>query len=263
MGDDQADQSGSIYSFGETNLAAERLRIVSEVFDSTSEAFLCETVRNRPRLAIDLGCGPGFTTRLLSRIARPERTVGVDRSEAFLSRARASAVAGEEYVAADVAGMPLRIAGVHAQPDLIYARFLASHLPQPEQAISDWAKELEPGGLLLVEEVDSISTNVAAFDAYLRIVSELLAQHGNELFVGARLATTRWDADLRTEVNRATEVRPTTDWRRDPFVEAAYAPEKLERLAVELDRFTAFADTGRIVWKMRQITLRLEGKSCP
>ena len=275
MGDDQADQSGSIYSFGETNLAAERLRIVSEVFDSTSEAFLCETVRNRPRLAIDLGCGPGFTTRLLSRIARPERTVGVDRSEAFLSRARASAVAGEEYVAADVAGMPLRIAGVRGQPDLIYARFLASHLPQPEQAISDWAKELEPGGLLLVEEVDSISTNVAAFDAYLRFVSELLAQHGNELFVGARLATTRWDADLRTEVNRATEVRPTTgqaarmfsmnlpNWRRDPFVEAAYAPEKLKRLAVELDRFTAFADTGRIVWKMRQITLRLEGKSCP
>jgi trans-aconitate 2-methyltransferase len=210
MGYDQADQSGSIYSFGETNLAAERLRIVSEVFDSTSEAFLRETVRNRPRLAIDLGCGPGFTTRLLSRIARPERTVGLDRSEAFLSRARASAVAGEEYVAADVARMPFRIAGVRAQPDLIYARFLASHLPQPEQAISSWAKELEPGGLLLVEEIDNISTNVAAFDEYLRIVSQLLAQHGNELFVGARLATTRWDADLRTEINRATEVCPTT-----------------------------------------------------
>ena len=53
------------------------------------------------------------------------------------------------------------------------------------------------------------------------------------------------------------------NWRRDPFVKAAYAPEKLERLALELDRLTAFADTGRIVWKMRQITLRLEGKSCP
>ena len=188
---------------------------------------------------------------------------------------RASAVGGEEYVAADATGMPLRIAGVRAQPDLIYARFLASHLPKPERASSGWAKKLEPGGLLLIEEVDSISTNVAAFDEYLRIVSELLAQYGNELFVGARLATTRWDADLRTEVNRATEVRPTTrqaarmfsmnlpNWRRDPFVEAAYAPEKLERLAVELDRLTAFADTGRIVWKMRQITLRLEGKSCP
>ena len=91
-------------------------------------------MRNRPRLALDLGCGPGFTTRLLSRIARPERTVGVDRSEAFLSRARASSAAGEEYVAADVAVVPLQIARLGERPDLIYARFLASHLPEPEQA---------------------------------------------------------------------------------------------------------------------------------
>ena len=88
--------SGSVYSFGETDLAAERLRVVSEVFDPPSAAFVSETVRNRPRLALDLGCGPGFTTRLLSRIARPERTVGVDRSESFLGRARASSVARGE-----------------------------------------------------------------------------------------------------------------------------------------------------------------------
>ena len=150
------DRSDSIYAFGETDLAAERLRVVAEVFDPTSEAFVSETVRNRPRLAVDLGCGPGFTTRLLARIARSDRTVGVDRSEAFLSRARASSVAGEEYIAADVAQAPLHTAGMGAQPDLIYTRFLASHLPEPERAISGWAKELEAGGLLLVEEVDSI-----------------------------------------------------------------------------------------------------------
>ena len=59
---------------------------------------------------------------------------------------------------------------------MIYARFLTSHLPEPEQTISGWAKELEPGGLLLVEEMDSISTNVAAFDEYLKIVSEMLVK---------------------------------------------------------------------------------------
>ena len=122
MSGDQTGQSGSINSFGETDLAAERLRVVSEIFGPTSGAFVSETVRNRPQLALDLGCGPGFTTRLLSRIARPERTIGVDRSEAFLSRARASSAAGEEYVAADVAAVPLRIAGIGEQPDLIYAR---------------------------------------------------------------------------------------------------------------------------------------------
>jgi trans-aconitate 2-methyltransferase len=68
--------SGSIYSFGETALAAERLRVVSEVFDPSSEAFVSETVRKRSRLALDLGCGPGFTTRLLSRVARSERGWG-------------------------------------------------------------------------------------------------------------------------------------------------------------------------------------------
>jgi hypothetical protein len=60
MSDDQTDRSGSIYSFGETNLAAERLRVVSEVFDPTSEAFVSETVRNRPGLALDLGMRPRF-----------------------------------------------------------------------------------------------------------------------------------------------------------------------------------------------------------
>jgi hypothetical protein len=89
---------------------------------------------------------------------------------------------------------PCEITGISSQPDLIYARFLASHLPEPEQAISGWAKKLKAGGILLLEEVESINTAVAAFDAYLKIVSEVLAQHGNELFVGARLATTRWDA---------------------------------------------------------------------
>lgn len=262
------DRSDSTYSFGETDLAAERLRVVAEVFDPTSEAFVSETVRNRPRLAVDLGCGPGFTTRLLARIARSDRTMGVDRSEAFLSRARASSIAGEEYIAADIAQAPVRTAGIGAQPDLIYARFLASHLPVPERAISGWAKQLEAGGLLLVEEVDSISTKVAAFDEYLKIVSEMLARYGSELFVGARLATTQWNTDLWIDINRTTEVRPTTreaprmfslnmsNWRYDPYVEATYPSGKLETLAIELDRLTSFAETGQIIWQMRQICLR-------
>jgi hypothetical protein len=126
------------------------------------------------------------------------------------------------FVAADLAVVPLRIEGIDARPDVIYAQFLASHLPEPEQAISGWAKELEAGGLLLVEEVDSISTEVAAFDEYLKIVSEVLAQYGNQLFVGARLATTRWDADLWIEVNRATEVRPSTGQAARMFSRAGW-----------------------------------------
>jgi hypothetical protein len=35
------------------------------------------------------------------------------------------------------------------------------------------------------------------------------------------------------------------NWRHDPYVEATFPPEKLERLATELDRLTGFAETGR------------------
>jgi hypothetical protein len=151
---------------------------------------------------------------------------------------------------------------------LIYARFLASHLPEPERAIFSWAKELQVGGVLLLEEVDSISTKVAAFDEYLKIASEMLSYHGNELFVGARLGTIRWDRDFCIDVNRTTEVRPSTrqaarmfsmnlpNWRHDPYVEAAYPLDRLESLAIELDGLTHFAETGKIVWQMRQISLR-------
>jgi trans-aconitate 2-methyltransferase len=268
MSGDQTGGSSSIYSFGETELAAERLRVVSEVFDPTSEAFVSETVQTRPRLALDLGCGPGFTTRLLSRTARPERTVGVDRSVAFLRRARASQDAREHYVAADVAVVPLRIAGIGERSDLIYARFLASHLPEPERAISGWAQGLRAGGLLLVEEVESISTEIAAFDRYLQIVTEVLAHHGNQMLVGPRLATVRWDGDLQIVANRTAEVRPSTgqaarmfsmnkpNWRHDPYVDATYPQGEMERLAAELDGLTGNAETGRIVWQMRQISLR-------
>jgi hypothetical protein len=37
--------------------------------------------------------------------------------------------------------------------------------------LAGWAKELTAGGLLLLEEVDSISTEMAAFDEYLKIAS--------------------------------------------------------------------------------------------
>jgi hypothetical protein len=52
------------------------------------------------------------------------------------------------------------------------------------------------------------------------------------------------------------------NWRHDPFVEATYPREKLERSAVQLARSAyRICSYGTHVWKMRQISLRLGGKS--
>jgi hypothetical protein len=59
------------YAFGDSTPAARRLALLAEVFEPTSRAFLDHVgtrLAGPPGLAVDLGCGPGHTTRLLSSV---------------------------------------------------------------------------------------------------------------------------------------------------------------------------------------------------
>ena len=47
------------YLFGDTDLAARRLKVLAEVFAASSETFISEAADCNPRLVVDLGCGPG------------------------------------------------------------------------------------------------------------------------------------------------------------------------------------------------------------
>ena len=80
----------SRYTFGDSDLAVRRMDLVAQVFEPTSRALLAAAVPAGVDVALDLGCGPGHTTRLLAAVARPRRTVGVDGSERYLAHARAA-----------------------------------------------------------------------------------------------------------------------------------------------------------------------------
>jgi trans-aconitate 2-methyltransferase len=264
---ESTDSPETVYSFGETELAAHRLGLVARIFDPVSEEFLSAALNSRPRLALDLGCGPGFMTRLLANVA--ERAVGVDRSEDFLERARSRASSFESYVAADITDAAEALPVPGGSPDLIYLRLLASHLPRPEREICRWVRRLEPGGLLLLEDFESIDTEIEPFERYLRLVAAMLDHHGNELYVGPRLATADWGGEAQVDINRTVEVSPDTAfvarmfrmnlriWRRDPYVEAAHARRVEEDLlAGELERIAEEPPAVEITWRLRQISLR-------
>ena len=119
----------TVYTYGEGDSAADRLALVAELSEGATASFLAEAVGFRPRLALDLGCGLGHTTRLIAEVLRPDRVVGVERSANFLSKARATVREGISFVEHDVTRMPLPHGG---EVDLIYARMLLSHLPDPE-----------------------------------------------------------------------------------------------------------------------------------
>ena len=69
---------GQQYAFGDTQLARERLDLVADVFAAPSATFLREQVDFRPGLALDLGCGPGRTTRLVADVTGAAKVVGLD-----------------------------------------------------------------------------------------------------------------------------------------------------------------------------------------
>jgi trans-aconitate 2-methyltransferase len=171
------------YTYGDSELAGERLGLVARLFRPTTTTFLGAAAPRRPGLAVDLGCGPGHTTALLHETVGAERTIGVDRSEAFARRARRGAP-GLTFVAADVAAgsLPLALA------DLVYARLLLAHLPDPSAVVHRWSTILTIGGRVLIDDLEAIETDDDVFRGYLDDVAlAVIRAQGGALFVGPAL----------------------------------------------------------------------------
>lgn len=260
----ERDQKDTAYAFGDSELAARRLDLVAEVFAPTSRAFLAEVIGFCPRLALDLGSGLGHTTRLIADTLGPTETVGIEVSVAFLSAARATTQDNSvSFIEHDVTKMPLPLGGV----DLIFARFLLAHLPRPEAAVTDWVTQLRPGGLLLLEEVEWIRTEHPVLGVYLKILEAMMANRGNELYIGARLDAIGDEDSRKRRSSRVVRLRPTTgqvarmfsmnlaNWRDDTFVRATYSGEKINHLEAGLSELTASQSKEEISWGLRQIVI--------
>jgi len=250
----------SEYSFGDSDLASRRLALLARIFEPSMRAFLERSAPRRPRLALDLGCGPGHTTEIVAEVAGPERTVGIDISETFLDEARRRADAQIEFVRHDVTITPFPA----GPADLIFARLLLGHLLDPEQLLVRWTAELAPGGVVLSDEVERIETDLEPFVRYLALVEERMRAGGGELYLGPRLDAFHSGAGLRRRSSEVVRVAPATAevaamfrlnlraLRSDGRLEGFATPAELDRIERELDELMRSADAGEIVWTLRQ-----------
>ena len=259
------------YAFGDSPPAARRLGLLADVFEPPSRGFLERCAGDRPGpvgLAVDLGCGPGHSTRLVASVVGARRTLGLDQSGSFVALAQAGAPPGVEYAVHDVTVVPFPC----PPAGLIYGRFLLTHLPDPPAALAAWATQLAPGGLLLVDEVERIQTAQPALRGYLDTAAALLASRGHRLEVGAALhrlpdppgLTRRHDqvAHLAPPAARAAELfaQNLAVWR-DSAVQARVASgAELDRLAGALAKVAdgAAEGEGAIAWELRQLAWRRE-----
>jgi trans-aconitate 2-methyltransferase len=254
--------SGDRYTFGDSNLAARRLAIVAEIFQATTARFLRHSGTPAPDLAVDLGCGPGHTTQLLNETVRPKRTIAVDFSTAFVELAADRLGDTAEVLNGDVLDLPEAVPAA----DLMFARLLLTHLTDPVGAVRGWVRRLSSGGVLMLEEVESITTEEPTFCAYLDLQRGMLAANRQTLEIGAAL-----DATLTPSMGYRSELATTTPptaavarmfamnfavWRHEPIVELLATVRQVDEIATGLEHLLAADDAALpITWRMRQIVI--------
>jgi SAM-dependent methyltransferase len=105
---------------------------------------------------LDIGCGPGGITGLLSKwVGSTGRVVGLDMNADFLEHARATAPSNVEFVQADAFGTNLP-AGTF---DLVHMRFVASTSGAPERLLQEAKRLARPGGTIALQEPDVATLN--------------------------------------------------------------------------------------------------------
>lgn len=133
-------------TLGTMTLLQHSLGQVARLHAESSWRFLVRDGISRARLAVDLGCGLGFSTALLEDALAPQRCVAVDSSPNMLSRA-ARCCATAVFMRHDLASsLPVE------QAELVYGRFVLGRLDAPEASLRTWLEALAPGGRLLLEE---------------------------------------------------------------------------------------------------------------
>ena len=254
------------YTFGDSDLAAERLRRLAAVFEPGSRALLERFAQVPGALALDLGSGPGFTTRLVAEHAKTERVIGLEQSVKLLEQA--AALHGNERVSfqqADVSLPPFPT----PPAALMFSRFLLTHLREPEAIVRGWARSAEPGALLILEETARLSGEHPAFPRYYALVEAMQRHYGQRMYIGGELAALaecpEWE---RVSAEIPVFYLPAADmarlhflnvgtWSKDPFARDHYAPTELAELAAELERIsTGEVSAPPVACAMGQVVLR-------
>jgi trans-aconitate 2-methyltransferase len=257
-----ASTGSSHYSFGDNELAARRLEYLADAFAPSSRRFLESEKPARVELAVDLGSGTGATTRLVGDVTQAPSVVGYERSDSFLAIARRRY---PELAFRDVD--VLSPAFPDRDVDLIYSRFLLTHIHRPADVLTTSVRHLRSGGRLLLEETAGLFSPVPALSRYYVLVGQLQAHHGQETLIGEKLealaagvAGTRVTSVMREiPVAAALMARLHTmnlaTWKTDPFMLDTHGLRALDDLEGELKAIADRSDLpgGRCV--MAQVCL--------
>lgn len=137
--------------------ALERLELIARLFRPSSLEWLETNAAFGVGRFLDVGCGIGDVAGLTA-LAGASEVLGIDVNDevvaAATERARAAGTGARFRVAgiADLGGEGL------TDFDVVFARCVISHLPDPRAALAAMLSATAPGGLVVVEDVEVAAT---------------------------------------------------------------------------------------------------------
>ena len=194
------------------------------VTDRVTHELMADLAGARPGLrALDLACGPGFVALALA--ARGAQTIGIDLTPAMLEQARALRAQRNlphtQFLAGDVEHLPFADQAF----DIVTARAVVHHLPQPLAVLQEAARVCRPGGRVVIGDhyAPEASDRAAAMNDIerWRDPTHTLSPKDSEMQALLRAAGLRVAAVRRIDLPRRFD-----EWARIAHVEGA----RLERL---------------------------------
>jgi ubiquinone/menaquinone biosynthesis C-methylase UbiE len=168
-----------------------RLRILAEALAPSTAELLDRVSPLAGKTIVDAACGGGDVTLELAARAGPRGSVtGFDLDPTILMAAsdfaKERGASNVRFQTADVT-MPWPVTHV----DLVYARFILTHLPIPEQMLERAMAALVPGGHIVIEDIDAegrfIDPPCAAIERIFDLYSAVSTSRCGHPTIGRRL----------------------------------------------------------------------------
>ena len=168
-----------------------RLDLLARVMLPTTMQLLDRAGLIRGMKCLDVGCGGGHVAISIARIVGPQgRVIGTDTDAEILALAKEDAEVAKatnvEFQQQDACACVW-----HEQFDVAYARFLLSHLDEPDICLAAMVQACAPGGTIIIEDTDFAGSfcypTCVAYERYKELYQELLKRRGGDPNIGPKL----------------------------------------------------------------------------
>jgi 2-polyprenyl-3-methyl-5-hydroxy-6-metoxy-1,4-benzoquinol methylase len=225
---------------------AERLHLLAAVKWPSTKTLLDRIGLRRGMHCLDVGCGIGAVALQMAQVVGPNGwVVGVDMDEDCLAIARREC----QRLALNAEFRPGTVAGLEESSafDLVFGRFVLTHVRDPRQALSRMAQAARPEGVVVVEDIQFSGhfcfPDCVAFDRYVALYQEIVQRRGGDPNIGPRLPAMFLEARL-TNVELEI-VQPT--YLHGPGKQIAAVTMEHIREAVVAEGLAANAEINAIV----------------